>query len=32
MNIDAGKENEYHNMPADGWKVLIAAAETGLDK
>lgn len=31
MFVDAGKENEYHNMSTDGWKELIATAESGLD-
>lgn len=30
MFVDAGKENEYHNMLTDGWKELIATAESGL--
>lgn len=32
MFVDAGKENEYHNMSTDGWKELRATAENGLDE
>lgn len=32
MFVDAGKENEYHNMSTDGWKKLIATAQSGLDE
>lgn len=24
--VDAGKENEYHNMSTDGWKELITSS------